>query len=286
MYLLYNKEFKFLYHYHTKTDIDSPIQRFIDKNLYLPNDLYIGENMFLKSRRRNILSELDSSYSRYLKVMNNCIGYLIILSKSHDIYRCSQCNKYFLGISKEDNICPFCGNRNAKGVDEYAYRSYVENFCTNLYGKTLMLIEFMKILALEFCKEFKCRYSIARPSLEMYIDRNANLRIEMGSGRVIDIVLSYLNVLVLQIIDRISSIALTLKKDFNKHGIRYIIFRVNYENIDIDFTTLIRERFIDPYHLASILKELELESYSYLRGVAIKIFDIEKNIYIDPLKPA
>ncbi len=239
--------------------------------------------MFLKFYRRDILSELNNSYNHYLKVMNNCIEYLTILSKSHDIYRCSRCNKYFL-ISKEDIICPFCGSRDIRTVDDYTYRSYVENFCINLYGKTLILIEFMKILAIEFCKKFKCRYSFTRPSLEISINRNANLRIEIGSDRTIDIVLSYLNILMLQVIDRISSIALTLRKNFNRYGIKYLVFRINYENIDIDFITLIKEKFIDTYHLASILRELGLESYSYLRGVAIKIFDIERNIYIDPLK--
>ncbi|ADM27244.1 hypothetical protein Igag_0405 [Ignisphaera aggregans DSM 17230] len=240
--------------------------------------------MFLKIRRRDILNELDNSYNHYLKVMNNCIGYLTILSKFHDIYRCSRCNKYFLSISKENSICPFCGSRDIRIVDDYVYRSYVENFCSNLYGRILILIEFMKILAIEFCREFKCRYSFTRPSLDISIDRNTNLRIELGSDRAIDIALSYLDILMLQMIDRISSTATTLRKDFSKYNIKYLVFRINYENIDIDFITLIREKFIDAYHLASILRELGLESYSYLRGVAIKIFDIERNIYIDPLK--
>ncbi len=236
--------------------------------------------------RRNsvdeLLSKIECASQHYRKVIENCINYLIVFSNTIKPYKCMKCGKIFFIVNSEKG-CPFCNSLHTVGIDMMDFKLYVHSYCTSIYGKNLTYMEFLKEIVKNLCLNKICYFLESTSSLEIFTEKGT-LKMIAKNGEIIEVELPWIDISIFTYIDEITTIASQYREKLLKNGIKYIIYKAYYGNIDVNHITLIKEGFIDVQFFKHLIDKLGLNKYIFNKGVLAKIFDIEYSEYVNPQK--
>lgn len=249
-------------------NISELVKKLIDK--YIKRGSNISE----------ILSKIEYASQHYKKVIENCINYLIVFSNTSRPYKCMKCGKVFFIVNNEKE-CPFCNSLYIVSIDMIDFKSYVHSYCTSIYGRNLIYMELLKEIVKKLCLNKICYFLESTSSLEIFTEKGA-LKMIAKNGEIIEVELPWVNVSIFMYIDEITTIISRYRENLLKNGTRYIIYKVYYSNIDVNYITLIKEGFIDVQFFKHLINKLGLSKYIFSKGVLTKIFDIEYNKYVNP----
>lgn len=260
-------------------------------SIYYLGTILVGITTFIKrvfvskyrkkaARVNEIINSIENTFQHYKKVVENCIGYLIELSKTVKPYRCVRCNQIYFAIDNEKG-CPFCNSQYVVNLNDVDFKIYAHSYCNSLYNRNMVSAEIFKDIAKRLCVERVCYFLESTPSLEIFIERGIS-RISLKSEGIIEVELPWVDTLILTYIDEITATISIHRDKLLRNGIRYIVYITYYGNIAVNYMTLIREKFIDVQLFKYLVEDLRLDKHIYSKGVVVKIFDIECEEYIDP----
>ncbi|MCS7111189.1 MAG: hypothetical protein RMI45_00140 [Ignisphaera sp.] len=232
------------------------------------------------NRVDEVIKKIEWASQHYKRVIENCVNYLIGFSSIIKPHRCNKCGKVFFATNS-DNGCPFCSSLYTINIDAIDFKEHVRGYCSSLYGRNITFMDVFKDVVKNLCLNRICYFLESTSSLEIFTEKGA-LRIVARDGEIIEVELPWIDISTLTYIDEITAVASKYREKLLINGTRFIIYKTYYDNVDVNYVTLIRERFMDAQFFKYFIDELGLNKYIFSKGVLTKIFDIKHGEYIDP----
>lgn len=236
--------------------------------------------LFFRNSGEKVVEDISKSLEFYKGVLNSCRNYVLESARRYPAMRCPKCGYVFAGTGEGPGECPRCRTTPVLRASDDDVRDYVSRYCSGLYGRTIEYIETLLAVARRLCRgRYECAYTSSVIELDVGAEKYSRyLRTRLHGDQekgYIEIVVRGLDEEVLKIVEEVSSTILERSSVLREAGIRFAVFRVDYEGLRISYSKALEHGFLDSQYYKSYL-DSQGYGLTAMPGLLVRVLDLEK----------